>query len=181
MRFGSKQELLERNEREHQTFVELVNSVPRSHYREKGVWGDSWSIQDLLAHLMEWEQMFLRWYREGRDGGNPDLPAPGYKWNQIRELNRTIWRKHHRSSTKKVIEAFEASYEEILAMVRQLSSEELLTPGHFAWTGRYPLTTYLAPNTGSHYRFATRVLKRWLKQQKVKENANSVASRRTRP
>lgn len=178
MRFGSKRELLERNEKEHQAFVELARSIPRSRYREEGVWGDGWAIQDLLAHLMEWEQMFLRWYREGREGGKPALPAPGYKWNQIPELNRAIWRKHRRSSTKKVIEGFESSYEEILALVWQLSPEELLIPGHFAWTGKYPLTTYLAPNTGSHYRFATRVLKRWLKEQKAQESVRPNTSRR---
>ncbi|MDH4044226.1 MAG: ClbS/DfsB family four-helix bundle protein [Gemmatimonadota bacterium] len=40
---------------------------------------------------------------------------------------------------------------------------KLLEPGHYPWTGRYPLTTYLAPNTSSHYRTATKILKRWLK------------------
>jgi hypothetical protein len=34
----------------------------------------------------------------------------------------------------------------------------------FAWTGKNPLTTYLGANTCSHYRTATKILKRWLRE-----------------
>jgi hypothetical protein len=33
----------------------------------------------------------------------------------------------------------------------------------FASTGKNPLTTYLGANTCSHYRTATKILKRWLR------------------
>lgn len=110
--------------------------------------------------------MFLRWYREGTGGTHPALPAPGYKWNQTPELNQAIWHKHRQKSTKRVLEEFDASYDEILSLVRALPAKKLLTPGIFAWTGKHPLTTYLAPNTCSHYRVATKILKRWLKAQR---------------
>jgi hypothetical protein len=165
VRFASKQELIQSIENEHEALVELVGSIPRKRYGEEGVWGDGWSIKDLLAHLTEWEQMFLHWYREGREGGRPVLPAPGFKWNQTPELNREIWRKHRRKSIQKVFAEFEKSYEEVLTVARQLSPKELLTPGHYGWTGKHPLTTYLAPNTCSHYRTATKILKRWQKEQ----------------
>jgi hypothetical protein len=165
MRFQSKQEFVKSVEKEHETLVDLLRSVPRSRYREAGVWGDGWTIQDLLAHLTAWEQMFLGWYRVGHDGGHPVLPARGFKWNETPRLNRAIWTKHRFKSVDEVIEESKASYQEILCVIRQLSEEELLTPGHFAWTGRYPLTTYLAPNTCSHYRFALKILKRWLKSK----------------
>lgn len=163
MRFRTKREFVEAVEKEHQA---LVRSVPRSRYRESGVWGDGWNIQDLLAHITEWEQRFLGWHRVGREGGHPVLPAPGFKWNETPRLNQAIWSKHRLKSVRRVIDEFEASYQEISFLVRELSQEELLRPGHFAWTGKYPLTTYLAPNTCSHYRFATKILKRWLKRNK---------------
>lgn len=163
MRFTSKREFVESVEQERQTFVEILRSVPRSRYREAGVWGDGWTIRDLLAHLTEWEQMFLGWYRAGRSGGHPILPAPGFKWNETPRLNQAIWGKHRSKSTRQITDEFDASYREMCSLIQQVSQEELLMPGHFAWTGKYPLTTYLAPNTCSHYRFATKILKRWLK------------------
>ena len=166
MKFASKEDLLEGIEDEHRTFVELAASIPRTRYKEEGVWGDGWTIHDLFAHLTEWEQMFLRWYWEGLRGGEPALPAPGFKWNQTPELNRAIWRKHRRKSTKRVLVAFEASYKEILAVAQKLSPDELFAPGHFAWTRKNALVTYLGANTFSHYRTATKILRRWLRQQK---------------
>lgn len=166
MRFASKAALLEQIEREHRAFVELLQSIPRARYRERGVWGDGWTVHDLLAHLTEWEQMFLRWYREGRRGGSPALPAPGYKWGQTRALNRAIWRKHHRESVATVLTRFEASYREILSPTRPLSADDLPAAGRFAWTGKLPLSAYLGPNTCSHYRTASKILKRWLRGRK---------------
>lgn len=106
MRFTSKQELIDRIATEHRAFVELASSIPKARYREEGVWGDGWNVQDLFAHLTEWEQMFLGWYRTGRDGGNLSLPAPGFKWNQTPELNRAVGRKHHAKPVKKVLNGF---------------------------------------------------------------------------
>jgi len=166
MKYASKRDLVASIEKEHRAFVELAESVPRARYKEAGVWGDGWTIHDLFAHLTEWEQMFLRWYREGLEGGAPALPAPGYKWNETPKLNRAIWKKHRRRATKRVLEEFDASYEEVLALARRLSEKELLEPGHFAWTKRNPLVTYLGANTSSHYRTARKILERWLRRQK---------------
>lgn len=172
MRFTSKREFVESVDKEHRALAELVNSLPRSRYGEAGVWGDGWTIHDLLAHLTEWEQMFLGWYRTAQDGEHPILPAQGFRWNETPRLNQAIWAKHHLKPGTKVIDEFKASYQEISSLIQQLSEEELLTPGHYAWTGKHPLTTYLAPNTCSHYRFATKILKRWLNRNPLNRSAN---------
>ena len=163
MKFQSRADLLEAIEREHATFVHLVESLPSRSYTKAGVWGDGWTIKDLCAHLAEWEQMFLQWYRVGQEGCEPAVPAAGYKWNETPQLNKAIWRKHRDKSWRKVREEFDSSYEEILSLARQLEEDELLTPGFFPWTKKLPLMTYVAANTSSHYRTATKLLKRWLR------------------
>jgi hypothetical protein len=163
MRYRSKRDLLAAIEREHRTLVDLLATVPPARYREAGVWGDGWTVNDLLAHLTEWEQMFLRWYREGRRGGTPAMPAPGYRWNETPRLNRDLQRIHRAASVRRVRERFDRSYRQILALARRLSPADLLVPGRMTWTGKLPLSAYLGPNSASHYRFATRVLRRWLR------------------
>jgi hypothetical protein len=163
MRYRSKQELLDRIDEEHERFLAVANAIPQDRYRESGVWGASWNILDLIAHLTEWEQMFLRWYREGVCGTDPALPAPGYKWSQTPALNEAIWRQHHERPLQSVLVDFAKSFDEIRALAESLSEDQLLTPGYFAWTGRLPLVAYLGPNTCSHYRTATKILKRWLR------------------
>lgn len=86
--------------------------------------------------------------------GKPQMPAPGYKWSETPKLNRAIWAKHRSRNPADVRTDFDSGYRQILALVEESSPEGLLTPGHFEWTGKHPLTTYLGPNTASHYRFA---------------------------
>lgn len=51
----------------------------------------------------------------------------------------------------------------VLALARQASPDELLKPRTFGWTGMNAVVTYLGANAASHYLFACKVLKRWLR------------------
>jgi hypothetical protein len=163
MKYASKEYLLQDIRKEHNALSVQLRNVPKTRWQESGVWGDGWTLADLVAHLAEWQRLFLTWYEEGAKGIIPEMPAPGYKWNEIPRLNRAIWEKHRLRRVETVRRDFEAGYRRILQLVEKLSSKQLLEAGHFGWTGRNPLATYLGPNTASHYRFAMKVLKRWLR------------------
>ena len=167
MRYSSKQALLSDIVEQHGALSSLIDSVPADRRSEAAVWGDGWSIRDLVAHLSAWHEMFLRWYGEGAQGARPELPAPGYGWNQTPELNRAIWKKHKDRVWEDVWADFERGYEEILGIAEGLTEEELLEPGAYAWTGKNPLRTYLGANTASHYRFGIKVIKRWMREARA--------------
>ena len=165
LRYRSKAALLRSIQEEHGAFLALAASIPRSRYREPGVWGDDWTIQDLFAHLTDWEQLFLGWYRLGVAGEVPPRPAPGYRWNQTPELNRALWLRHRGESWKVVRSRFGRSYRQLLRQVTTLTERQLLRPGAYPWTGKLPLASYLGPNSASHYRTARKILTRWLRRQ----------------
>ncbi len=173
MRFTSKDQLITSIETEHCRFVELLESIPQDRFLDPGVWGDDWNIRDLLAHLAEWHRMLLGWYRTGLDGGRPEMPASGYKWNQTPVLNRHIQERFREQSVEEAWADFETSYEEVFSLARELSEELLLESGHFAWTGKNHLTTYLGANTTSHYRTASKILQRWLRAGGAKTTGES--------
>lgn len=178
MRYESKQALMDDIRAEHDLLYARLGAIPTARWREHGVWGDGWTLCDLVVHLAEWQRMFLGWFEEGLRGVMPEMPAPGYKWNETPRLNRAIWKKNRSRSRAAVTADFESGYNRILQLLNHLSTEQLLTAGHFVWTGKNPLTTYLAPNTASHYRFATKAIKRWLKE--VPEADASAAPRNNR-
>ena len=163
MKYQSKEALMSDIRTQHDWLCARLRELPKSRWREPGVWGDGWTVTDLVAHLAEWQLMFLTWYEDGLKGTIPAMPAPGYKWNETPKLNRAIWARHRFCSASAVRSEFEAEFNRILEIVEALSPEQLLTPGHFLWTKKNSLTTYLVPNTASHYRFALKVIERWLK------------------
>ena len=161
MRYESKARLLAAIATEHTALCSRLDAIPLSRWSEPGVWGDGWTVKDLIAHLAEWQAMFLTWYADGLKGRAPTMPAPGYKWSETPRLNRDIQARHCERSTAAVRADFQARHLRILRTVKALSEKQLLRPGHFDWTGTSPLATYLGANSASHYRFASRVLKRW--------------------
>jgi hypothetical protein len=167
MRYQSKEALRQDVRAEHDALVALLGQIPEERHSEPGVWGDGWSLTDLVAHLAEWQTMFLGWYEAGQGGAVVELPAPGYKWNETPRLNRAIREKHRAQSAGSVRAHFDRGYERILALLDGVSQAELLSPGHFRWTGRNALATYLGANSASHYRFARKVIERWRRHSAV--------------
>ncbi|MEM8757854.1 MAG: ClbS/DfsB family four-helix bundle protein [Planctomycetota bacterium] len=169
MKYTSKTHLVSSIENEHARLVEVVFSLPRRRLTTKGVWGDQanggWSVKDLLIHLTVWEQMFLAWYRAGLAGETPAMPAAGYTWKDVPQLNRDIQRRHARKSVANTLVDFESSYTEILELARELPELDLLERHRVAWTGTSTLASYLGANSASHYRTATRIVRRWIKSQ----------------
>jgi hypothetical protein len=175
MRYDSKDALIEDIVRAHEDLVALLDRIPVDNRSDPGVWGDGWTVKDLVAHLAEWHALFLGWYGEGLQGRKPEMPAPGFKWNQTPALNRAIQEKHRDRPYQEVWADFLKTYAEVLEIVIRSSEGDLLDPGRFPWTGKNALVTYLGANTSSHYRFASKVLKRWLRKGPVPSGQPSTA------
>jgi len=181
MRYESKQALMDDIRAEHDSLCAFLAEIPKARWHEPGVWGDGWTLSDLIAHLAEWQHMFQGWYEDGLRGAPPEMPAPGFKWSEMARLNRVIWEKYRSRSQAAVWTDFDSGYSRIVHIVEALSPQQLLRPGQFPWTGKHPLTTYLGPNTASHYRFATKVIKRWLKGTAGADTSTTRPNKRLQP
>lgn len=129
-----------------------------------GVVGE-WSVKDVLAHLVEWEQMLLSWYAAGLRGENPKPPAPGYKWSQLPELNQAIYEKHRQRTLDEIVADYHSSHEQIMALIRQLPDEELFGERRHAWTRNNTLGTYFVSATSSHYLWARNEMRKGIKRK----------------
>ena len=121
------------------------------------------AVKDVLAHLLEWEQMCLGWYDAGVRGETPHLPAPGFNWAQIPALNQQIYEKYRDRPLDKVLKLFRASYQQILQTVQGLSEVDLFTPTHYAWTNKNAMATYFISATSSHYVWGQKEVRKCLK------------------
>lgn len=105
----SKDELLKAIAKERGALEAYLETLTPEQMVEPDVVGE-WSPKDVLAYLIEWEQMVLSWYRAGLRGEVPELPALGYKWNQTPALNRAIYEKHRDRALDDVLAQFHASH-----------------------------------------------------------------------
>lgn len=149
----TKQELLESIHRSREQLNKKFSKLTP----EQMVWPgsmDNWSVKDILAHLMDWEQRFMHWYHQGLRGERPQIPAADMTWRDLPRLNRMIYEIHKDQPLDFVLEQCEKSYQEILSLVEKMQEKEIFERNYYSWTGKYPLLTWIDAITTSHYNWA---------------------------
>lgn len=115
---------------------------------------DRWSVKDILAHLVDWEQRFIGWYEAGRRGEAVHTPAPGMTWRDLPRLNQEGYERHRERPLEDVLADFHASFRQVLTLVQGIPEEEMFSAECHRWAGKWKLAGYIAGNTCDHYRWA---------------------------
>ena len=159
----------------------LAGLTPRQ-MTTAGVTRGGWSVKDVLAHVVEWQQMNLDWYAAGLRGEQPAIPAPGYTLRELPRLNAMIYRKHHRRPLEAVLRDYAGYHERVVGLIKALPDADLVTLRRFSWTGpSWTLSDYLRAATAAHYLWARTRIRRWRRaQERDKRPAAPVQTARPR-
>jgi hypothetical protein len=128
-------------------FDELLNTIPED-TMEDPLLENGWSVKDTLMHIVAWEQRLIGWLNAVAQGDQPTLPAPGYTWDQMDELNeQTVIQQRHRS-LQDILASFRASLSLIFMALDRYDDETL----NSQYLGEESvLWRYFAENTYEHY------------------------------
>jgi len=160
----SKKELLELSKLNYKRLLELVNSYSKSDVKKEFPAGTlNRNIKDVLAHLHEWHIMLLGWYDIGMNGEKPEMPAKGYTWTNLPELNKKIWQDYQNTDLESVKQLLNESYKNVQALITNHTDKELFDKKKYEWTGSTSLGAYLISNTSSHYDWAIKRIKKSMK------------------
>lgn len=158
----TKSQLLSEIEKERTALENYLATLPDDRKVAPGVVG-AWSVKDVLAHLLEWERMCLRWCQAGKENRVPHLPAEGFKWNQMPQLNQQIYEHYREMPLTEVLEQFETIHRDMMQMIETMTEVAMCTPGYYAWTNKNAVLTYLVSATSSHFRWARTEIRKGLK------------------
>lgn len=152
---SDKELLLLNSEKNFNIILSIIESVS---VRKRGISIETEkrdkNFRDVLMHLYEWHAMLERWYREGMDGDIPTMPAPGFKWSPIKQLNMQIWENYQEVTLSQAIKKVKLSHERIMNMIRSHANEEIMTKKYYKWTKTSNLYSYFAANSSNHYTWA---------------------------
>jgi len=121
------------------------------------------NIRDVLAHLHHWHLLFLEWHKTGMKGKKPDMPAKGYTWKTLPDLNKKIRNDNQNMPLNKAEKILNDSYIQVRKIIKQYSNEQLFEKKRYKWTGSTSLGVYLISNTSSHYDWAIKLIKKSMK------------------
>src|SRR6187431_981418 len=113
-------------------------------------------VADVLAHLHAWQVVFDGWVAQERAGSVPAYPAEGYTWANLDSLNDAFYQVHRDRPYVAVREMLSGSHRMMLALLDDMSQEELTDPGAFSWLGGQALGDVAHECLGAHYDWALR-------------------------
>jgi hypothetical protein len=149
----AKQALIEAAQTERAALEKLLTTLTPEQMTQPRTIGD-WAAKDVLAHLIEWEQMVIRWYQAGTKRKVPAVPSEEFNWAQLPQLNHTIYLRYCDVDLAEIQKQFRASYKKVMKTIESIPEQELFTKGQYKWTRNNLLAAYFVSATSSHYRWA---------------------------
>lgn len=124
---------------------------------------DSATIKGVIAHRIHWMAMFSTWYEDGKAGRTVHIPAQGYKWNQLKEYNATLYAEGNRAEWSDLLARFNAEADRLRSFTTAADEAELYDTGVWDWTGKWTLGRWLEASGPSHFRSANTYIRKVLK------------------
>ncbi|MBQ4819666.1 ClbS/DfsB family four-helix bundle protein [Aquimarina sp. MMG016] len=163
----TKKDLIELSNKNYKRLMDYIDSFSKKELASEFPEGYlNRNIRDVLAHLHHWHLMLLDWYKIGMTGNKPDIPAKGYTWRTVPDLNREIWKKYNNTKLEEVKKLLQTSFNTLQKVIHKHSEEELFEKKRYKWTGTTSLAAYLISASSSHYDWAYKLIKKCTKNIK---------------
>ena len=160
---SDRKELLKQILAERKLFEETLAKVDQTEYL-KPIFDGGWTIKDVLAHIVAWEQRMIIWVGQAASGVFPDIPLDD---DSVNAINQESHNQDKDLPLDQVLQAFERSYTKALNFAENTSEEVLFTKNLLE--GREnPYWITVAANTCWHYQEHREALEQYLSRQSGK-------------
>lgn len=161
----ARNNLIQKINNDYRLLFNNLDKIPKDRWLEPVI--DNWTIKDILAQILERQNMVKSWYDTGKEGEIPEVPMPGYKWNQIDEVYAIIYQKYRDYELEEILKLFDKSHKSMLSIIENEKAENIFTPRAYPWLKNTYLRSYLSPNTSGQYQWAKTESRKWAKSQRL--------------
>lgn len=163
-----KDALLDRLDVSFEKLTRELAAVPERLARERSMEGHAEGTQmspcDLVAYLVGWNELVLKWLERDAAGQAIDFPETGFKWNELGRLAQKFYRDHEGVAFPQLLERLDAAKSRIVAAVASRDDAVLYER---AWYGKWTLGRMIQFNSASPYDNARARLRKWLKAKNL--------------
>lgn len=126
------------------------------------------SVKDVMAHLWAWQQRTIARMEAALGGYPPRFPQWGEGLDPDQEehleaINAWILAAYRPKSWPNVYTDWQAGFQRVIDLARQVPEEDLLEPGKYDWLAAYPLSFILEATYDHHHEEHLQPLLAWLR------------------
>jgi hypothetical protein len=122
------------------------------------------SINDLVAYLVGWGQLVLKWNDKKNKGLEVDFPETGFKWNELGQLAQKFYKDYEKDDFKTLNTKLDQTTNEILKLIESKTNTELYET---AWYDKWTLGKMIQLNTSSPFKNAKDRIRKWKKMKQL--------------
>ncbi|MDQ0349627.1 ClbS/DfsB family four-helix bundle protein [Ancylobacter vacuolatus] len=122
------------------------------------------SVANLVAYLVGWNELVVKWLDRDAAGEPIDFPDTGFKWNELGRLAQRFYRDYEGVPYLQLIERLAAAKARIVSLIEARSDGDLYgRPWYEKWT----MGRMIQFNTASPYANARGRLRKWRKTKSL--------------
>ncbi|OPC03519.1 hypothetical protein BAS09_07470 [Elizabethkingia ursingii] len=119
------------------------------------------SINNLLAYLIGWGELVLKWNKYKTENKPVDFPETGYKWNELGKLAQKFYEDYYDDDFNTLIQKLDNTVKMITELIESKTNDELYGAG---WYEKWTLGRMIQFNTASPYTNARGRIRKWKKE-----------------
>lgn len=161
---NNKADLIEAIQNNYRKLELDLQSIPEELTRNKELEGHAkgtkMSICDLVAYLVGWGQLVLKWHQSETEHKTINFPETGYQWNELGLLAQKFYRDYKELDYGELQENLKQTVQQILTVIDQTDEETLYQKPFYK---HYPLGRMIQLNTSSPYKNARGRVRKWMR------------------
>ena len=124
--------------------------------------GSMMSISNLVAYLVGWGELVLKWQRLKDQNLDVDFPETGYKWNELGKLAQKFYSDYNHFNYLDLCKRLDDVVVQILKIVHNTSNIDLYEK---PWYDKWTQGKMIQLNTSSPYKNARLRVRKWKKSK----------------
>ncbi len=144
--------------------LRILSRIPADQVTDKSLEGHAkntqMSVKDLVAYLIGWNELVIKWLEKDSAGERVDFPETGFKWNELGRLAQKFYADYDALSYDDLLTRLQSVKEKIIQQIESRTGEELYGT---LWYQKWTMGRMIQFNTSSPYNNACGRLRKWLK------------------
>lgn len=161
---GTKAELLDAISKTFGSLISDLDRVPpelaRTACMEGHAAGTTMSPADLVAYLLGWNELVLRWLDRDDRGEVVEFPETGFKWNQLGLLAQKFYADYQHLDWQDLLIRLATANLRLVETISSRTNDDLYGR---PWYGKWTKGRMIQFNTSSPYANARARIRKWLK------------------
>lgn len=124
--------------------------------------GTRMSPSDLVAYLIGWNELVLKWLDRDDRGETVEFPETGFKWNQLGLLAEKFYEDYRPLGYPQLLDRLKDAKERLVETISARTDDELYGK---PWYGKWTKGRMIQFNTSSPYANARGRIRKWLKAE----------------